>query len=51
MIYVDDMKASFGRMTMCHLCSIPHNNDALIAFAKLIGVKEQCCKNKLHDKT
>jgi|WetSurSiteA1Bulk_404760.scaffolds.fasta_scaffold11561_2 hypothetical protein len=35
-IYVDDMRAPFGRMIMCHMVADSH--DELISFADKIGV-------------
>lgn len=35
-VYVDDMKASFGRMKMCHM--IAESTDELLAMADRIGV-------------
>lgn len=35
-VYVDDMKASFGRMKMCHM--IADTTDELMAMADAIGV-------------
>lgn len=35
-VYVDDMKAKFGRMIMCHMIADTH--DELMSMAKLIGV-------------
>jgi Protein of unknown function (DUF4031) len=35
-IYVDDMKASFGRMIMCHMVADTHHE--LVEMARKIGV-------------
>jgi hypothetical protein len=38
-VYVDDMKAGFGRMKMCHM--IADTRDELLAMVRQIGVQEK----------
>lgn len=38
-VYVDDMEASFGRMTMCHMIADTHAE--LIAMVDTIGVQRK----------
>jgi len=42
-VYVDDMRAPFGRMIMCHM--IADTTDELHPMAKLIGVARKWCQN------
>lgn len=44
MVYVDDMRAPFGRMILCHM--IADTSDELHAMAKLIGVKRKWCQGE-----
>ncbi len=39
MVYVDDMTAPFGRMTMCHM--VADTTDELLAMADRIGVQRK----------
>lgn len=43
-VYVDDMKAKFGRMVMCHM--IADTDDELHAMAAKIGVARKWHQNK-----
>lgn len=43
MVYVDDMKASFGRMKMCHMMA--DTTDELLAMADKIGVARKWIQN------
>ncbi len=42
-VYVDDMKAQFGRMVMCHMIADTH--DELIAMVQAIGVSAKWIQN------
>lgn len=44
MVYVDDMKAQFGRMKMCHM--IADTSEELLAIADKIGVDRKWIQNK-----
>ena len=41
-VYVDDMRAPFGRMIMCHMTA--DTSDELHAMARSIGVKRRWCQ-------
>lgn len=41
-VYVDDMRAQFGRMIMCHM--IADTSDELHAMARCIGVQRKWCQ-------
>ena len=41
-VYVDDMRAPFGRMIMCHM--IADTSDELHAMARSIGVQRKWCQ-------
>lgn len=42
-VYVDDMKASYGRMTMCHMMA--DTSEELLAMADQIGVARKWIQN------
>lgn len=44
MVFVDDMKARFGRMTMCHL--IADTSEELLAMADAIGVARKWIQHR-----
>lgn len=41
-VYVDRMRAQFGRMVMCHM--IADTSDELMAMADLIGIDRRWCQ-------
>lgn len=43
-VYVDDMRAPFGRMKMCHM--IADSSDELHAMADRIGVARKWCQDR-----
>ena len=43
MVFVDDMKAQFGNMTMCHM--IADSTDELLTMADSIGVARRWIQN------
>jgi len=43
MVYVDDMKAVYGRMKMCHM--IADSTDELLEMADKIGVRRKWIQN------
>lgn len=43
-VYVDNMNAPFGQMTMCHM--IADTTEELLAMAKKIGVQKKWIQNK-----
>jgi hypothetical protein len=46
-VYVDDMRAPFGRMIMCHM--IADSEDELHAMADTIGVARRWCQGDHYD--
>ncbi len=43
-VYVDDMRAPFGRMVMCHM--IASTSKELHTMAARIGVRQKWCQNR-----
>jgi hypothetical protein len=43
-VYVDDMRASFGRMVMCHM--VADTTDELLAMADRIGVDRKWIQHR-----
>lgn len=41
-VYVDDMRAAFGRMIMCHM--IADTSEELHVMARSIGIKRKWCQ-------
>ncbi len=44
MVYVDDMRAKYGRMTLCHM--IADTSDELHSMAARIGVARRWCQRE-----
>jgi len=47
MVYVDDMRARYGRMTMCHMAA--DTEEELHAMAMLIGVRRKWYQGDHYD--